>query len=152
MKLTPGQIRQILGLSPDTFRHWKAALPPLTDRNGHRPCFSHGDLFAMALVRALTEDAGVRVGALQAVSVRLFEQCGRQSWAGLERSILVMELPRVKVEFVPEHNVPQLDRIGILVPCGPIVADLRQALLQDKEGDDQGSLRLPPTVIGRRAS
>jgi hypothetical protein len=152
MQLTPGQIRQVLNLSPDAFRHWKAALPPLTGRNGHRPCFSLGDLFAMALIRALTEDAGVRVGALQAVSAHLFEQCGRQSWAGFERSVLVLELPRVRVEFVPDQNVPRLDRTGILVPCGPIVADLRKGLLQDEKESAQGNLRLPPTVIGRRAS
>ena len=59
-------------------RHWKEALPPLARHNGHRPCFSLGDLFAMALIKAMTDDAGVRIGALDAVSGSLFEQCGRR--------------------------------------------------------------------------
>jgi hypothetical protein len=147
MQLTPGQIRQVLGLSPDTFRHWKASLPPLTGRNGHRPCFSHGDLFAMALIRALTEDAGVRVGALQTVSAILFEQCNRQSWAGLERSVLVLELARVRADFYPEPHTPSAEYIGIIVPCRPIIAELRASLLKDAEDNDQGNLRFAPTMM-----
>jgi hypothetical protein len=147
MKLTPGQVRQILGLSPDTFRHWKAALTPLTGRNGHRPCFSHGDLFAMALVRTLTEDAGVRVGALQTVSTILFEQCNRQSWAGLERSVLLLELPKVRAEFFPEPHALPAEQITIVVPCRPIIMELRASLLKDAGDDEQGNLRFAPTMV-----
>src|SRR6185437_94989 len=147
MQLTPGQIREILNLSPDTFRHWKSSLPPLIGRNGHKPCFSHGDLFAMALIRALTEDAGVKVGALHAISAILFEQSNKQSWAGLERSVLVLELARVRVEFFPAPHAPLAEHIGIIVPCRPIIAELRASLLQDVNDDGQESLRFAPTMV-----
>jgi hypothetical protein len=147
MKLSPSQVREVLGLSPDTFRHWREALPPLAGRKGYRPCFTYGDLLAMAIVRALTEDAGVRIGALHAVATGLFEHCGRHSWAGVERSILVLELARIRVSFFPEPQIPQLDGIGIVVPCRPIVAELQELLHADKGKADQGNLRFPPTVV-----
>jgi hypothetical protein len=157
MKLTPGQVREVLGLSQDTYRHWKGALPPLAGRNGYRPCFTHGDLFAMALVKALTDDAGVRVGALHAVAASLFDQCSKHSWAELERSTLVLQLARVQATFVPEQQLPRLDGVWLLVPCRRIVLDLRERLLMEEEPVDQGSLHFPPTVVsgqtgGRRAS
>ncbi len=157
MKLSPGQAREVLGLSQDPYRHWKAALPPLAGRNGYRPCFTLGDLFAMALVKALKDDAGVRVGALHAIAASLFDHCGKHSWAELERSTLVLELARVQVTFVPEQHLPQLNGIGLVVPCRRIVLDLREHLLMDKEPVDQGNLHFPPTVVsgqarGRRAS
>jgi hypothetical protein len=157
MKLSPGQVREILGLTQDTYRYWKAALPPLADRNGYRPCFTYGDLFAMAIVRALTDDAGVRVGALHAVAASLFDHCGNHAWAELERSTLVLELGRVRVTFVPELQIPQFKGIGLVVPCRPIVVDLRERLLMDKDPTDQGNLHFPPTVVSgqtrrRRAS
>jgi hypothetical protein len=157
MKLTPGQVREVLDLSQDAFKHWKKVLPPLTGRNGYRPCFTHGDLLAMAFVRALTEDACIQVGALATVSTALFDHCAKQSWAALERTILILELPRIRVEFVPEHANPQVASIGIVVPCGPIISDLRKRLLRSEDDGSQGSLRFPPTVIaserrGRRAS
>jgi len=151
MKLSPGQVREVLGLSQDTYRHWKAALPPLAKRNGYRPCFTYGDLFAMALVKALTDDAGVRVGALHAVAAGLFDHCGRHSWAELERSILVLELARVQVAFTQETHVPQPEGIGIVVPCGPIILDLRERLLMEQADVPQGMLRfLPAVVAGKR--
>lgn len=157
MKLSPGQVREVLGLSQDTYRHWKAALPPLANRNGYRPCFTPGDLFAMAVIKALTDDAGVRVGALHAIAASLFDHCGKHSWAELEHSTLVLELARVQVTFVPEQQSPQLDRTGLVVPCHRIVLDLRERLLMEKGPIDQGSLRFPPTMVstdrhGRRAS
>lgn len=147
MNLTPGQVQDLLGLSRAAYRHWKDALPPLTDRNGHTACFSLGDLFAMALIRAMAENAGVQVGALRTASVSLFEQCNGQSWAGLERSVLILELARVRVEFVPESQVPPLDRIGIVIPCRAIVADLRERLLADALDPEQGNLRFAPTMV-----
>jgi hypothetical protein len=157
MKLTPGQVREVLGLSQDAFKHWKKVLPPLSGRNGYRPCFTHGDLFAMALIKALTDDAGVQVGALHAIATGLFDHCGKHSWAELERSTLILELARVQITFVPEQQLPQLDGIGLVVPCRRIVLDLRERLLMEKEPIDQGSLRFPPTMVstvrrGRRAS
>lgn len=152
MKLTPGQVQEILSLSRATYRHWKEALPPLEGRNGHSRCFSLGDLFAMALIKALTDDAGVRIGALHAVATTLFEQSGRQSWAGFERSVLVLELASVKVEFFAEGQIPHSDRAGIIVPCGRIVADLRERLLDDAEEVEQGTLRFSPTIVRGGAS
>ena len=147
MKLSPGQIREVLGLSQDTYRHWRKALPPLAGRNGYRPCFTTGDLFAMALVRALTEEAGVQIGALSRVAASLFDYCGHHPWTELERSTLVLELARVRVRFFAEASLPQLDGVGIIVPCRPLMVDLRERLLMDNEDVGQGNLRFPPTVV-----
>lgn len=157
MKLTPGQVRDALGLAPETFRHWKKALPPIAERNGHRPCFSHGDLFALALIKALIEDAAVRVSGLHAVAASLFDQCNAQAWTGFERSLLVLELARIKVSFLSEAQFPKLEAISLVVPCGPIIIDLRERLLMEKQEVDQGALRFAPTMVapaarGRRAS
>jgi hypothetical protein len=101
----------------------------------------------MALIRAISEDAGVQIGALRTVSASLFEQCNGHSWAGLERSTLILELSRVRVEFVAESQVPLLDGIGIIVPCRAIVADLRERLLADASDPQQGNLRFAPTMV-----
>jgi hypothetical protein len=147
MKFTPGQVQALIDLPQEAFRHWKKTLPPLAGRNGYTPCFTAGDLLAMALIRAMTEDAAIPVRALQAISASLFEQCGRHGWASLERSVLVVELPSVRVEFLSEPSVPQLDRIGIVVSCRQIITRLRGRLLQEAENPEQGHLRFAPTMV-----
>jgi hypothetical protein len=150
MKLTPGQVRDVLDLSQDTFKHWKKVLPPLIGRNGYRPCFTHGDLLAMAFIRALTDDACVQVGALGAISAVLFDQCTKQPWAALERTVLILELPRIRVEFISDQSSPQIASLGIVVPCAPIIRDLRERLLMGEDDDLQGNLRFPPAVVATR--
>jgi hypothetical protein len=147
MNLRPGRVREILGLSQDTYRHWKAALQPLANRNGYRPCFTYGDLLAMALVSALTEAAGVRVGALQAISSSLFDYCAQHSWAELERSTLVLDIAAGRVNFNFGPHIPQLNGIAIVVPCRPIIAHLRERLFPSETLADQANLHFPPTVV-----
>src|SRR4051812_4627830 len=102
MKFTPGQAQEILQLSPASFRHWKTAFPPLGGRNGYTPCFSPGDLLAMALLKALTEVVGIRSGYLERVSVELFVPCNSHSWTAFERAVLIIEPVSGAVSTAPE--------------------------------------------------
>jgi DNA-binding transcriptional MerR regulator len=147
MKYTLGQVKEILPISQDTYRHWKITLSPLSGRNGHTRCFSPGDLLAMAIVKALTEEIGIRVGSLQSIAVALFEHCDNSSWAGLERSTLVIDQTRAQVNSTPEAQPLTLDGIAVILPCRPIVAGLRERLLLGRELAEQENLRFPPTVL-----
>lgn len=150
MNLTPGQLREILDLSEDTFRHWRRAIPALAGRNGHRPCFTHGDLMATAVVKSVVEEAGIKVGALSGIAPELFRLCQETAWAALERAVLVIEPANCQVglaasSLIPSPNSP----IAIHVPCGPIVARVRARLLAEQPAEDQQPLRFPPAAIGR---
>jgi hypothetical protein len=153
MKLTPGQVREVLDLSADAFRHWKGALPPLCGRNGYRPCYTLGDLLAMAIVKTLTDDVGVSIRYLTPIAAPLFEHCGQQPWAALERETFFLEPLRARVAFASDLQLPQFDGVGIVVPCGPILASLRERLLLEQGDTPQAALRFPPTMLsdeGRR--
>jgi hypothetical protein len=150
MKFTPGQAQQMLQLSPATFRHWKIAFPPLGGRNGYTPCFSPGDLLAMALIKTLTETVGIRPGHLDRVSVVLFEHCNRQSWAALERTVLLIEPSIAGVSMVPEGQAQFPNGLVIALPCRPVVVSLREKLLVGHEEPQQEPLRFPLTAVRRR--
>lgn len=147
MKFTPGQVQETLQLSPATFRHWKAALPPLSGRNGYSPCFSPGDLLAMAVVKVLTEEVGIRVGNLRGVAEGLFAQCNRSSWAGLERFVIVVEPSYSRVNCISEMQSPLSDAAKILLPLRPTIKFLQDRLLLNYEEPQQESLRFPPTAV-----
>jgi hypothetical protein len=150
LNLTPGQLREILDMTEDTFRHWRRAIPPLAGRNGYRPCFTHGDLMATAVVKSLVDEVGVKVGALGAIAPNLFRLCEETAWAALERSVLVIEPAKRQLTLAASSPIPGPNSpIAIHVPCGPIVARLRARLLAEQAVEDQQSLRFPPAAIGR---
>jgi len=150
MKFTPGQMREVLDVPVETFRHWKKALPPLSKRNGYRPCFSSGDLVALAAVKLLTDD-GVRVSGLSHVSVPLFVVCNTFPWAAVERGVLTLDLARGAVRLTQLSKI-NADRTLVVLSGSALIQRLRDGLREEQIADAQGQLRYPPRPVARRAS
>jgi hypothetical protein len=155
VRFTPGQLRHLLSLPPETFRHWKRALPPLATKNGYTPCFSLGDLLAVALIRLLINEAGLRISALVEVSASLFDICNTHSWAQLERTVILYETTsrRLSVAGSPTQTFRPTQTRLVLV-CRDTIQALRARLLADEKGEDQAHLLFPPVSVtgGRRRS
>jgi hypothetical protein len=145
---TPGQLRSAVSIAPETYRHWKKALGPLRRGRGHSPCFSSGDLLAVAVIRLLAVDMSIRVGALTPIADVLFELCNVSSWPVLERSKFLIDLPGGYAQLHPDLAEVVCNRPTITVPLGPVVAGLRVQLLAANEMEGQASLHLPPVVVG----
>lgn len=144
---TPGQLRDATALPVETYRHWKKALTPLRRDRGHSPSFSPGDLVAVAVVRTLTEDFGIRVSTLSPLAEPLFALCNQSPWPILERAILVIEMAAVRVSLRPEHGERLLPTPAIVVPLAGLVGALRETMLTTDDPGEQGSLRFPPTPL-----
>ena len=50
---------------------------PIAARNGYRPCFTLGDVLALKIVKAITEEFGVPVGQLSQLAPDLYEVSGQ---------------------------------------------------------------------------
>ena len=144
---TPGQLRRALGLPLETYRHWKKALASMRRDSGHSPCFTPGDLVAVAVVQLLTEEFGIRVGMLAELAEPLFKLFNQSPWALLERSVLTIEVTAARVALRPDQVERSATRPMIVIPLGSIVASLRETMLATDTQDDQGSLRFPPTAL-----
>ena len=152
MHYTPGQLRDATGLTPETFRHWKKALPPLRALRGHGPCFTSGDLVAVAIVRTLTDELGLRVSAISSVAAELFRTCNAAPWAGLERAKIVLRANGNRLLLMPELDAQPLGDAHIVVPLRPIIAALRDHLAPMPVSGEQPMLRFPPHDVSASAS
>ena len=144
---TPGQLRSAVSIAPETYRHWKKALTPLRRGRGHSPCFSLGDLVAVSVIRSLTIDMAVRVGALAPLAESIFELCNRSPWPMLERTKLVIDVAGAQLQLRPELAEITSDQPLIMIPLGPLVARLREEMLAASDNSEQASLRFPPMPI-----
>ncbi|MEP1729851.1 MAG: hypothetical protein ABJJ54_06870 [Sulfitobacter pontiacus] len=144
---TPGQLRSAVSIAPETYRHWKKALGPLRRARGHSPCFRSGDLVALAVIRLLTLDMGIRVGALTPIGEALFDLCNRSPWPVLERSKLIIDLPNAALLLRSELTETPTDKPSIVIPLAPVISQLREQLLAAGSEDEQPSLRFPPVEI-----
>ena len=149
---TPGQLRSAISVTPETYRHWKKVLAPLCRNRGHSPCFSSGDLVAVSVVRALATDMAIRVSALEPIAETLFELCNLSPWPALERTKLVIDLAGSQLQLRPELAEIASDQPFITVPLAPIVAHLREQLLEASDSREQAPLLFPPIPINAAAS
>lgn len=144
---TPGQLRSAVSIAPETYRHWKKALGPMQCARGHSPCFRSGDLVALSVVRLLTLDMGVRVGALAPISEALFDLCNRSPWPVLERAKLIIDLPNAAILLRAEFAETPSGSPTITIPLASVISQLREQLLAASNEDEQPSLRFPPVEI-----
>ena len=147
---TPGQLCSATAISQQTYRHWKKALAPLRGRARQGRCFSVGDLLAVAIIRNLTADFAVRVGAISSVAESLFETCNTAPWPVLERGKLVVDLANGRLQFLQATDHVACQTPMLVIPLESMVEHLRGALLTDGGVDSQELLRFPPTAVRSR--
>jgi hypothetical protein len=158
VQLTPGQLRNTVGLSVEAYRHWKKVLPPFSGRKGYARCFSLGDVLAASILRRLTDCGGIRVGHLKGVSTEIIRLCNTASWAALEGRVLIVDLLNGTCRIAKDQSDAGNEDVVILCPFDPIMAELRDALRRVQPLSMQRPLPFPPTKVvggprmqGRRA-
>ena len=90
---------------------------------------------------------GLKVGALTAISAQLFAVCNEVPWHAAAGTQLVVDLMSGEVGFGSEGSARDHHPL-IVVPCGSIIATLRERLLL--EDDQQGHLPFPLTGLPSR--
>lgn len=143
VRFSQAQVRDLLGLEPETVRHWRRCLAPLGFRR-RKALYGRAELLALAVVCEFVHRLGVSVSSLAPVADELFRLCGSQSWPYLSRCYLRLEAGKLTLEHA-EGAANLVRQAAVLIPLAPLVMRLGQALLGD-DSDAQPELRFPLTV------
>jgi hypothetical protein len=160
MTFTLSQVRSVVGLSTETYRHWRRTLPCLAARSGRAARFSFGDLVALALLRCAIDDLGLSVSQFAGNAKELFDTCTSLSWVGTtgvqvlvtRKSEIAEPLKRrpfalISVEIAVGMPASFIEPT-VVIPLDPIADKLRQLLFSAADlQEDQFSLPLPPVAL-----
>ena len=143
MQFSQAQVRNTLGISVETFRHWKRILPPFAERKK----YTLGDLLAAGILRRLTEQGGVRAGYLPEISKAIVEVCNVSEWASLEGKTLIIDIQKKTCVLV--KNVRAFPFHGVVVVCQleGVMAQIQEALLRNQPAVVQHHLHFPPLAV-----
>jgi hypothetical protein len=142
-----GQLRDTLGISVETFRHWKRVLPPFAERKRYTPRYSIGDLLTAAILHRLTDQCGVRVGVLPEISKAILQICNDVPWAALEGKALVVNIQQRVCQIVDASQDFAGTDVVIVLPLSPAIAGLRDVLTHKQSTVAQQQLGLRPTAV-----
>jgi hypothetical protein len=146
IRYTPGQFRDALGLTKETFRYWKRDLPALAAVAGHSPCFGPSELVATAIAKRAIDLGGASIGRLAPLASQLFALCEQKAWPQLERLSAVLFLKSGSVSFIEQGKPFLSDEPAIVVPMEPVIRELRERLLA-ADVEIQSSLAFPPVAV-----
>lgn len=146
---TPGQLMAALSLSKQRWRTYRQALPQLTPDAGRSACFTAGDILAAAVVQSAAAALHSPVSVFSPLAAALFELCSAHPWPRLERAHLVLAPADGQVVLVDPEQRLGTGAVSLVVPLGPLVADLRERLMADGS-NPQHDLAFPPMVAGGR--
>lgn len=145
IRYSPGQLREAVGLSKDTWHYWRKGIAWLNPPSGHpRACFGPGELLAVAVLKQL-HSLGLPISRLVELADGLLDHCCSSSWPQLERTSAVVELASGRVRYFSE--IPNTSEHPFLVlPLGPLIALLREHLF-DNVPVPQRALVFPPLAV-----
>lgn len=162
MNFTQAQARQVIGLSVETFRHWRKTIPHLGARQGRQAKLSFGDLVALSTLRSLIDDLGLSIGQFIQTGDNFFDACNRVAWVETTGAYaLIVPIDQAESSRQRRHPVPvsvsiefhnildAITRASIVIPLDPIAHALRVSLLGTAVGaaEKQPWLPLPLTSI-----
>jgi len=148
VEFTQAQVRKVLGIAPETFRHWQRVLPPLRKRARRQP-LAHGDILALETVRVLVREVGVNSSAVALHSEAIFNYCNSNSWPALAQSRI--QLTESGTDLVSQRApLPTGKRLIVILQLAPLVDELSQRLLGNPS--HQPELKFPLVAVrsGRR--
>jgi hypothetical protein len=147
VQFTPGQLREIVGISVETYRHWKRVLPPFADRQGYIAGFSIGDLVAARVLRCLTETFGIRAGHLSELSVAIVRLCNAGPWAKMMDRDVVIAPDEQTCRMVRHGTESVRDQPIIICPMLPLMMELGGALKELVPDSEQQQFQFSPVEL-----
>ena len=136
MRYLPAQAKEAIGISEETFRHWRRALPPLSGKRGYGPCFTPGDLLALKVVAKL-HGFGIQV---------------RHLAPHADDKAIVFDGESVELVSVLDSRRLAM-RTCMVVPLRSLIAELRQSLSIEERLPVQSDIVFPPvSVSGGRSA
>lgn len=144
MRFNQAQIRDTIGISVETFRHWKRVFPPFSERKK----YTLGDLLAAGVLRRLTDHCGVRAGHLPDISKTIVEICNADAWTSLQGKTLVIDVQKKTCTLVKGAFIFQ--DIVVACPLDSIIAQIQEELSRKEPVVTQHHLRFPPIAVSRR--
>lgn len=152
MKLSPHQVRAVLGVNEQTLRYWKRTYPELSGRRGYGPCYSFSEVLVLLITKRLVDQLGVNVSKLVPVVEALFVVC-KESPRLLTQVSEAVWIDLETMKLTPHTHDPNADsRMRIALPLHALALELRERVLIALGDDEATQMLLPfgPTALTPR--
>lgn len=152
IQFTQDQARTLTGVSVESVRHWRKAIPYLASKTGKTARFTFADLVSLGVTHVLVSSLGIQITALN-VGIdslfRLLATIGPTSFDGVIVLVTTNEASFYEPGADGYGKLPSAP--ALMVPLAPLVANIQRHMLPIPPISPQAALPFPPEVIRSRA-
>ena len=151
MQFTPEQARVLAGVSRETLRHWKKAVPYLCAKSGKAARFTLVDVIGLAVTQELVEKLGLQIASVGKGVDVMFSLFAQASPESLDLCNVVISTARASLQEVSCDLRLKSNEPIVVVPLAPIVSAIQQNMFPIAARMRQHDLRFPPEPVRRMA-
>jgi hypothetical protein len=145
IQFTQEQARALTGVTVETIRHWRGAIPYLGGKPGKSARFTFGDVVGLAITRELI-NLGVRIANVRDGVEALFQCLAQESPGMLQGGIALVTATGAWIVRPEELAGRRINESGLIVPLDPLLSRIREHMLPGKPAAEQAALPFPPQI------
>jgi len=144
-------MRTLTGVSAETMRHWRRAIPYLGPKSGKAARFSFADLLGLAVTHEIVNSLGVHIGTVSDGVDALFRLLVDAATPIPKASVALITPAGATLHELGSWNVDCWAQPTLAIPLDPLLARLQQYVLPLAPSPSQVTLPFPPEVVRSRA-
>ncbi|MHB8473452.1 MAG: hypothetical protein ACYDC8_11555 [Gammaproteobacteria bacterium] len=152
IQFTQDQTRTLTGVSVETVRHWRKAIPYLSSKTGKAARFTFADLLGLAVTHELVNSFGVHIATLSAGVDSLFRLLAASGPASLDGAIVFITATEATLYEAGVEGIGQAPtKPALVIPLAPLMARIQRHMLPVMPVSSQTVLPFPPEAVRSKA-
>ncbi len=147
IQFTQEQARTLTGVSAETIRHWRKAVPYLAAKSGKSARFTFADVVGLAVTREVITTFGVHIGSVNVGVNALFQLLAETQPTRLENAVAVVTASEASLSSTEDVTVRSLDGPALVVPIDPLIVSIQRHMLPIAARAKQTPLPFPPHMV-----
>jgi len=151
---TQDQARTLTGVSVETLRHWRKAVPYLSLKAGKAARFSFTDLLGLTVTNELVNTFGAHIAVVSEGVDALFRLLAANGPASLDSAVVLVTANDAMLLEMGGDGVIGLvpGKPALLIALTPLIAKIQQHVLPVMSISNQTMLPFPPEAVRSRVS
>ena len=151
IQFTQDQMRTLTGVSAETVRHWRKAIPYLAAKTGKAARFSFADLLGLAVTHELVNSLGVHIRTVSVGVDALFRLLSNATTPVLDGGVALITPTEASVRESANLGVSANAEPTLAIALDPLISRLQRHVLPDAPFPNQATLLFQPEAVRSRA-
>jgi hypothetical protein len=150
IQFTQDQMRTLTGVSAETVRHWRKAIPYLSSKTGKAARFSFTDLVGLAVTNELVNSFGVHIATASTGVDALFGLLASSGPSALDGAVAFITPSEAVLREAGSDGISRMPpKPTFVIPLAPFVSKIQQHMLPAMPAPRQSVLPLSLEAVRR---